>query len=81
MPKSGLGRALGTILIVLGVALVIFFFAAVVVLGVVLLAGYFIRRMVAGLRSRPAVPGKEVTANAGALEVPAKYEVLNEGEK
>jgi hypothetical protein len=34
-----------------------------------------------GLRSREVVPRKEASATAGQIEVPAKYEVLKEGEK
>lgn len=34
-----------------------------------------------GLRSRAVVPRKEASATAGQIEVPAKYEVLKEGEK
>jgi hypothetical protein len=69
VPHTLVGRLIATLLVILGVAVVAFFFAAVLVLAAVGVAVWVLRSALAGKRTQTKIRAEEETT---------EYEVLNE---
>ena len=74
VPHTLVGRLIATILVILGVAVVAFFFAAILVVVAVGVVVWVLRSALTGKRTQPKIGGEEETTDYEVLEedVPSK---------
>ena len=78
VPHTMIGRLIATILVILGVAVVAFFFAAILIVAVIAVVVWVLRSAITGRRTQTKIKSDEETTEYEVLEEDVQSK--NEGE-